>query len=134
MADILIPNEVNLLLHELIQWENTEGVDLYGGLFERSDKLFLMNNILLALNKTNPPDLVTDTNNWFLFILDVFIEFASNYGLNNIKSVIKVKDRSDIASASVLLYQSGPLTWPINPMQNEYDWINYQFSPNSPYA
>jgi len=109
-----VPDETFVVYWHLLDWEETNNEDLFTSFFDQEDILLMLFEVLKAIKIDNPPDLATETNDWALFILNVFVEFAADFGVNNIKSIITNPDRWAIADAAEITIGQDPSTWPIN--------------------
>jgi hypothetical protein len=104
-----IPERVAAVFVALAEWEELpeNNYKEFSAMWESIDVTLMYFEMYKALLLNSPPDPTIDQTAWDLFVLNVFIEYGQEYGLNNIKSIIKNKDRDDIVATVDIIIGSG---------------------------
>ena len=119
-----IPDEVFVVYWALLSWEEENGRELFTTFFDYEDSIFLLMEVGKALKIAGPPDRKLNAKDWAKFTLNVFVEFAADYGVNDIKNIILARDRESISEVAVTVLLQDPATWPINNFRIRKQKIN----------
>lgn len=117
-------DEVFVVYYSLLEWEDTNALQLYTGFFDHEDIMLLLMKIAHSIKHDSPPDMVLNPNDWALFILDDFIEYAGETGINNITAIIKIPDRVIIADKVEVILGLGAEHYPTNFLASSQVLIN----------
>lgn len=120
----VLDDEVFLVYYHILEWEDLTGKNLFVGMSEGEESAYMLMKVAMAVYNGNPPDRTADTRGWVLFILNEFVEFAADFGINNIKEIITTADRNSIADATLIKWQLGPSNWPQNNFVMTQEKIN----------
>jgi len=111
---IQVPREAYLVYLAILEWEFEQGQDFFTSFFDYEETAIMLMRVVEAMKKDNPPS-VDDNEGFALFILNVYVEFAQDFGINGIKGFLNTPHRQNIAAdaaATIVLAES---EWPANP-------------------
>jgi len=117
-------DDVFLVYWGILNWEDQNQENLFTSFSENEESIYLLMRIALAVRNGNPPNKLTQSRDWVLFILNEFIEFAADFSINNIKSVIQNPDRQNIADDIEARLLQDPSTWSLSAFRNVQQNVN----------
>lgn len=124
-----LPENVLVVYFHLLDWEEANQEDLFTSFFDLEDTIFMLMGVAKALKHNSPPDIILDGDGYAEFVLNEFVEYAADTGVNNIKSIIKTQDRRDIGDAAAITFLEDPSTWRVEFLADAFEKINLLLDP-----